>query len=249
MSFELLAVISLVFLAIGDLIVGVVNDAVNFLNSALGAKVTSRKVIMIVASIGIIIGTTFSDGIIEVTRKGIFYPEHFSLNEAILIFTAVSIADIILLDLYSTFGLPTSTTVSVVFELLGAAFVLAWLKVGNSEKAWEVINSASAIKIIMGILLSIAVAFSVGLIAQFISRMLFTFNYKPRLQRWGFLWCGIALTAMVFFIILKGGNHATFMTPEIKTWISNSTSIILGGCFVFFTILSYVLIKCRVNIL
>ncbi|PIZ72859.1 hypothetical protein COY07_02655 [Candidatus Peregrinibacteria bacterium CG_4_10_14_0_2_um_filter_43_11] len=249
MSFELLAVISLVFLAIGDLIVGVVNDAVNFLNSALGAKVTSRKVIMIVASIGIIIGTTFSDGIIEVTRKGIFYPEHFSLNEAILIFTAVSIADIILLDLYSTFGLPTSTTVSVVFELLGAAFVLAWLKMGNSEKAWEVINSASAIKIIMGILLSIAVAFSVGLIAQFISRMLFTFNYKPRLQRWGFLWCGIALTAMVFFIILKGGNHATFMTPEIKTWISNSTSIILGGCFVFFTILSYVLIKCRVNIL
>ncbi len=183
-SFELLAIIALVFLAFGDLIVGVVNDAVNFLNSAIGAKVTTRKTILLIAAIGVIIGATFSDGIIEVARKGIFYPEYFGMTEAIIIFTAVALADIILLDLYSTFGLPTSTTVSVVFELLGAAVIVAFWKMGSFTEAWTVINSTSAIKIITGIVFSIGIAFGLGLLVQFITRLLFTFDYKSRLKKW-----------------------------------------------------------------
>ncbi|MBU2524127.1 inorganic phosphate transporter [Patescibacteria group bacterium] len=248
-SFELLAVIFLVSLAFGNLIVGVVNDAVNFLSSAIGAKVAPLKTIMIIAGIGIIIGSTFSDGIIEVARKGIFYPENFALSEAIIIFTAVAFADIILLDLFSTFGLPTSTTVSVVFELLGAALVLAWLKIGNLSEAWHVINSSSATKIILGILFSVAIAFILGLIAQFATRLIFTFDYKEKFKRWGFLWSGIALTSIIFFILIKGGKHATFMTPEFKDWIANSTFQILIICFVFFSFISLILIKIRANIL
>ncbi len=248
-TFELIAVIALVLLAFGDLIVGVVNDAVNFLNSAIGAKVAKMSTIMIIASIGVIIGATFSDGIIEVARKGIFFPEMFSLDEAIIIFTAVAITDIVLLDLYSTFGLPTSTTVSIVFELLGAAFVLAWWKIGDFNEAWTVINNASAIKIIVGILLSVAVAFVIGFIGQVITRMIFTFDYKKRFNKWGFLWSGVALTCLLFFIILKGGKHATFMTPDIKKWISLNYMNIVWGAFIFFSTLSFILIKLKVNIL
>jgi len=248
-SFELLAVLTLVILAFGDLIVGVVNDAVNFLNSAIGSKVTSRKVILIVASIGIIIGTTFSDGIIEVARKGIFHPEFFSATEVITIFAAVALSDIILLDLYSTFGLPTSTTVSIVFELLGAAFIFALLKVGNMEQAWEAINSASAMKIVVGIVLSIGIAFFSGLIVQFFTRLIFTFNYKPRIKKWGAVWSGVALTSLLFFILMKGAKHATFMTNDIKEFINGHTLEILLSTFVTLSVISYGLIKKNVNIL
>ncbi|MBT4916973.1 hypothetical protein HN709_02800 [Candidatus Peregrinibacteria bacterium] len=249
MNFELLAVIALVILAFGDLIVGVINDAVNFLNSAIGSKVAKRTVILSVAAVGIIIGSTFSDGIIEVARKGIFYPSFFDTTEVIIIFTAVAIADIILLDLYSTFGLPTSTTVSVVFELLGAALAMALWKTGSLTNAWEVINHASASKIILGIVLSVGIAFSAGLIVQFISRLIFTFDYKERFKRWGFIWSGVALTSLVFFILMKGAKHATFMTPEIKDIISTNSYLILSACFVFFSGISLILIKSRVNIL
>lgn len=249
MNFELLAVIALVVLAFGDLIVGVINDAVNFLNSAIGAKVAKRTVILSVAAIGIIIGSTFSDGIIEVARKGIFYPSFFDTTEVIIIFTAVAIADVILLDLYSTFGLPTSTTVSVVFELLGAALAMALWKTGNLGDAWEVINHASASKIILGIVLSVGIAFTVGLIVQFITRLIFTFDYKDRLKKWGFLWSGVALTSLVFFLLLKGAKHATFMTPEIKDWVSANTTLIITACFIFFSAISAILIKNRANIL
>lgn len=248
-SFELLAIICLVALAVGNLIVGVVNDAVNFLNSAIGAKVCSRKVLMLIASVGIIIGATFSDGIIEVARKGIFHPEFFSLQEVIIIFTAVAVSDLLLLDLYSTLGLPTSTTVSVVFELLGAALILAFWKIGDFDQAWEAINSASAIKIIVGILFSIGIAFTVGLIAQFITRLIFTFDYKSRLKKWGFLWSGMALSCLLFFLLIKGGKHANFMTVEIKEWITTHVTLILGLSFIIFSIISYVLIKTRANIL
>ena len=248
-SFELLAIICLVALAVGNLIVGVVNDAVNFLNSAIGAKVCSRKVLMLIASVGIIIGATFSDGIIEVARKGIFHPEFFSLQEVIIICTAVAVSDLLLLDLYSTLGLPTSTTVSVVFELLGAALILAFWKIGDFDQAWEAINSASAIKIIVGILFSIGIAFTVGLIAQFITRLIFTFDYKSRLKKWGFLWSGMALSCLLFFLLIKGGKHANFMTVEIKEWITTHVTLILGLSFIIFSIISYVLIKTRANIL
>ncbi len=249
-TFELLAIIALVALAAGNLFVGVTNDAVNFLNSAIAAKAAPRKIILLAASIGVLIGATFSDGIIEVARKGIFHPTFFTAHEAIIVFTAVAIADIILLDLYSTFGLPTSTTVSIVFELFGAALVMAFWKVGgNFDAAWEAINSASAMKIILGILLSVGVAFMLGLIVQFITRILFTFDYKSRLKSWGFLWCGVALTSLMFFLLLKGGKHASFMTDDVQAWVSTHTLLILGSCFVVFSLLSLVLIKARVNIL
>ncbi|HCW31915.1 MAG: phosphate permease [Candidatus Peregrinibacteria bacterium GW2011_GWE2_39_6] len=247
--FEWLAIVCLVCLAFGDLMVGVANDAVNFVNSAIGAKVASRKVIMLVASIGVIIGATFSDGIIEVARKGIFNPEFFTLQEAIILFTAAAMADLILLDLFSTFGLPTSTTVSIVFEIFGAAFILALLKLGNLDQAWETINSASAIKIITGIFLSIGVAFIVAIIVQFITRLLFTFDYHSRLKKWGFLWSGVALTCLFYFILVVGGKHATFMTEGTKGWIEGNLNMLLGSSLVVLSVISYTLIHRGVNIL
>jgi len=243
LSFELLAVIVLVVLAFGDLIVGVVNDAVNFLNSAIGSKVASKKTIMIVAAVGLFIGATFSDGIIEVARKGIFHPSFFELKEVIIICTAVALADIVLLDLYSTFGLPTSTTVSIVFELLGAAFILALWKTGSFDGAWEAVNSASALKIIIGILLSVAVAFVAGLVAQFVTRLILTYDFWPRMKTWGVLWGGAVLTALLFFILLKGGKHAPFMTPEVKEWIKFNTLNILWMSYIAFTVFSFVFIR------
>lgn len=248
-SFQILALIVLIIMACGDLIAGVVNDAVNFLNSAIGAKVSSRKVIMLIAAIGIIIGATFSDGIIEVARKGIFHPEFFNVTEVIMVFTAVAITDLILLDLFSTYGLPTSTTVSVVFELLGGALFLAYLKTGSMDIAWTAINSESAIKIITGILLSIVVAFSVGLVVQFITRLIFSFNYKEKMEKWGFLWSGIALTCLLFFILIKGGSHVSFISSDAKKWIAENTNIILGWSLAAFSVISFALIKARVNIL
>lgn len=249
-TFELLAIIALIALAVGNLFVGVTNDAVNFLNSAIAAKAAPRKIILLAASIGVLIGATFSDGIIEVARKGIFHPTFFTATEAIIVFTAVAFADIILLDLYSTFGLPTSTTVSIVFELFGAALVMAFWKVGGDfDAAWEAINSASAMKIILGILLSVGVAFTLGFIVQFVTRLLFTFDYKSRLKKFGFLWCGVALTSLMYFLLLKGGKHASFMTDEMHGWIAANTLEVLGVCLVVFSIFSFFLIRRKVNIL
>lgn len=249
MTFQLLAVITLIVLALGSLMVGVVNDAVNFLNSAIGAKAAPKRIIMAVAAVGVLIGATFSDGIIEVARKGIFHPEFFTLNEAIIIFTGAIIANIILLDLFSTFGLPTSTTVSIVFALFGAALSTALLKVGDWDAAWEAINSSSAMKIILGILLSVGLAFAIGVVAQFITRLVFTFNYGRRFKRWGFLWAGIALSALVFFILIKGGKHATFMTDDLQEWVSTHTLTIMAVSFVVFALLSKILIWLKVNVL
>ncbi len=249
MNFELLAIITLIVFAVGDLIVGVVNDAVNFLNSAIGSRVASRKTILLVACVGIVIGTTFSDGIIEVTRKGIFNPQFFTTTEVIIVFTAVAFTDIILLDLYSTFGLPTSTTVAVVFELMGAAFMMALLKMKDLDAVWAVINSASALKIITSILLSVGIAFIAGLITQFVTRLIFTFDYKEKIKRWGFLWSGVAMTALVFFILLKGSEHATFMTPKLQSFITSNTYIMLIISIVVFSISSAILLRLKVNIL
>jgi phosphate/sulfate permease len=249
LNFEILAGIFLVLFACGDLFVGVANDAVNFLNSAIGSKVSSRKIIMLTASIGLLIGATFSDGIIEIARKGIFHPQFFSVTEVLMIFLAVAISDVVLLDLFSTFGLPTSTTVSLVFELLGAAFILAFLKLDNFDQAWQAINSASAIKIITGIFLSIAISLVVGLIIQFITRLIFSFSYQEKFKKWGFLWSGIALSALVFFILIKGGSHATFMSAATKGWINEHTGIILLMSLIIFSFISQILIYLKHNIL
>ncbi len=232
----------LILLAISDLVVGVSNDAVNFLNSAIGSKAAPFKVIMIVAAVGILVGATFSSGMMEVARKGIFHPQEFYFSEIMFIFLAVMVTDVILLDLFNTFGLPTSTTVSIVFELLGAAVAISVIKLTNlpedsTKELGDFINSGKALAIISGILLSVVVAFSVGAIVQYIARLLFSFNYKKRLKYFGGLWGGFAITAITYFILIKGAKGASFMTDELKDMIQNNTLLILVGSFVAWTVL------------
>ncbi len=240
--------------AIMDLMVGVSNDAVNFLNSSVGSRVAPRHTIMIVASLGILAGVTFSSGMMEVARKGIFHPKFFVMPELITIFLAVMIADILLLDLFNTFGLPTSTTVSIVFELLGAAIAVSIVKISQSDQNMmvlaEYINTGKALAIISGILLSVGIAFACGAIAQFATRLLFTFDYQKRLRRYGGLWGGLALTMITYFILIKGSKGASFMTPEMVTWIKAHTWTIISGGFVGFAVLFQVLmVTTRINIL
>lgn len=237
----LVLVIVLFILAISDLIVGVSNDAVNFLNSAIGSKAAPFKVIMIIAALGVLVGATFSGGMMEVARKGIFHPEYFYFSEIIIIFLAVMITDIILLDTFNTFGLPTSTTVSIVFELLGAAVAMSIIKIASSPETakdiGEYINTSNALAIIFGILLSIVIAFSIGALVQYITRIAFSFNYKKRLKYFGAIWGGIAITAITYFILIKGAKGASFMSDEAKLLIKENTLLILGTSFVAWTIL------------
>ena len=183
-SIYLFILIGLITLAFADLIVGVSNDAVNFLNSAIGSKVLSFKTLMIVASIGVFVGCVFSSGMMEVARKGIFNPGEFMFNEIMIIFMAVMITDIFILDLFNSWGLPTSTTVSIVFELLGASVAMALIKIGIDSGSFSdlaiYINTSKATQIIMGILLSVFIAFSVGAIVQWVSRVLLSYNYKNK---------------------------------------------------------------------
>ena len=184
--FYLFIVIVLIVFAISDLIVGVSNDAVNFVNSALGSKAATFRTIMIIAAIGVLVGTTFSSGMMEVARKGIFNPEFFYFKEIMIIFLAVMITDVLLLDLFNTAGLPTSTTVSLVFELLGAAFAISTVKIiqaGATMATYaEYINTSKVVAIISGILLSIAIGFTIAAFVQYIARIMFTFNYKEKVK-------------------------------------------------------------------
>ena len=254
MDFFQVAIVILFGLAVSDLIVGVSNDAVNFLNSSVGSRVAPRHVIMIIASLGILAGVTFSSGMMEVARKGIFHPQFFTMPELMVVFLAVMLTDIILLDLYNTFGLPTSTTVSIVFELLGAAVAVSMLKVIQAghglSQVLDYINSAKALAIIGGILLSVVVAFFVGAVIQLLSRMLFTFDYQKRIRRYGALWGGAALSMITYFILIKGSKGASFITPETLAWIKGHTGFILLISFVASAILLQLLLWfTRVNIL
>ncbi|MGB5819203.1 MAG: inorganic phosphate transporter [Saonia sp.] len=247
-------IILLFVLAISDLIVGVSNDAVNFLNSAIGSKVTSRRNIMIVASLGILVGATFSSGMMEVARKGIFNPEYFFFSEIMVIFIAVMITDIILLDLFNTFGMPTSTTVSIVFELLGAAVAVSLLKINTSGESLgslgNYINSSSALVIVSGIFISILIAFSIGSIIQYFSRLLFTFHIAKKIVWAGIIWSGAALTALTYFLLIKGIRGASFISDEFIAWMLNNTSVLLAICFVLWSIiLSLLHTFFKVNIL
>ncbi len=233
-------IIVLFALAITDLVVGVSNDAVNFLNSAIGSKTARFRNLMIITSIGIVLGAVFSGGMMEVARKGIFHPEHFYFDEIMFMFMAVMLTDIILLDTFNSLGLPTSTTVSIVFELLGAAVAMSIIKISNDPNALsmgEYINTQKALMIILGILLSVVIAFSVGALVQWLSRLLFSFNFENRIKYFGGIFGGIALTSITFFMIIKGVKNAPFMTSEIKDWIHDHTLIILGGSFVFWTVI------------
>ena len=201
-------IIALAFLAIADLVVGISNDAVNFLNSAIGSKAISFRTIMIVASVGVAVGAIFSSGMMEVARKGIFNPGEFMFNEIMIIFMAVMITDILLLDFFNSLGMPTSTTVSIVFELLGAAVAMALIKIGASggdfSEVVNYINTSKASQIIFGILLSVVVAFSIGAIVQWVSRLLLSYNFQRKANWVGALFSGIALTAITYFIFMKG---------------------------------------------
>ena len=248
------AVALLFAIAIADLVVGVSNDAVNFLNSSVGSRVAPRHIILIVASLGILAGVTFSSGMMEVARKGIFHPRFFVMPELITIFLAVMITDILLLDLFNTFGLPTSTTVSIVFELLGAAIAVSLVKIFHSDQSLLVladyINTGKALAIISGILLSVGIAFICGALAQFATRLVFTFKYEKQLRRYGGLWGGLALSMITYFILIKGAKGASFITPSMETWIQTHTWTIIGAGLAGFTVLFQLLmLTTRINIL
>lgn len=247
----LCVVIFLFLLAIFDLSVGVSNDAVNFLNSAIGSKAASFKRVLIVASVGVFIGAAMSNGMMDIARHGIFRPEYFSFYDLICIFMAVMVTDIILLDIFNTLGMPTSTTVSMVFELLGATFVVAIIKMAGGADLGlsDLLNTEKALSVILGIFLSVAIAFFFGTIVQFISRTIFSFNYRSKLTWKIGIFGGICATAIVYFLLIKGIKDLSFMTPELKGWINSHTSLIIGGCFLFFTLLMQLLHFLKVNVL
>lgn len=245
-TFYLGLVIILFLLAISDLIVGVSNDAVNFLNSAIGAKVAPFRIIMLVAALGVLVGATFSNGMMEVARKGIFHPDQFVFAEIMIIFLAVMITDVILLDLFNTFGMPTSTTVSLVFEIMGAAVAIATYKIRHNPDhgvgdLGVYINSEKALAIISGILLSIVIAFTVGALIQYISRLIFSFDYKRSMRFFGGMFGGAAITAITYFMLIKGAKDASFMTPTAQAWISTHTTAILLYGFISWSIFLQVL--------
>ncbi|NCC72897.1 MAG: phosphate permease, partial [Sphingobacteriia bacterium] len=241
MDIYLIIVIVLIAFAISDLIVGVSNDAVNFLNSAIGSKVAPMYVIMIIASVGVAIGATFSSGLMEVARSGIFHPGEFTFSEIMVIFLAVMVTDIILLDLFNTFGLPTSTTVSIVFELLGSAVAVSVIKIyASSESLAELgkyINSAKALAIISGILLSVIISFTIGAIVQYFARLIFTFSYEKTLRYYGSIFGGLAITTITFFMIIKGAKGASFITEGMAQWLETHTFHIIVYGFIAWTAL------------
>jgi phosphate/sulfate permease len=255
MSIEILFVglLILVSFAVFDLIVGVTNDAANFLNSAIGSRVAPYAVIMIIASSGILAGVTFSSGMMEVARKGIFHPQFFTMPELFTIFMAVMLTDILLFDFFNTHGLPTSTTVSIVFELLGAAVAASIIKIMHASgdlSLGEYINTAKAMLIVFGILLSIVVAFFSGALVQFVTRLIFTFDYEKRLKRYGALWGGVAMATITWFILVKGAKGASFMDPEAVLWIKSNSLLILVSIFAVSAIVLQSLITFfQVNIL
>jgi phosphate/sulfate permease len=239
-------VIALAFLAIADLVVGVSNDAVNFLNSAIGSKAVSFKTIMIVASLGVAFGALSSSGMMEVARKGIMNPSMFMFNEIMVIFMAVMITDIILLDFFNTLGMPTSTTVSIVFELLGASVALALFKIYNNDSETisdlgNYINNEKAVQIILGILLSVVVAFSIGAIIQYISRLILSFKFEEKNKWFSSIFSGVAITSISYFILIKGLKGSGILSNEIKMWVSENTIYLILINFVIFTLVSHVI--------
>ena len=251
-TFYLIIVIFIFLIAIFDLSVGVSNDAVNFLNSAIGAKAAPFKVIMAVAAIGIFVGASMSNGMMDIARHGIYQPQYFYMNEIMSILLAVMLTDVVLLDIFNTMGLPTSTTVSMIFALLGGTFALAIVKTINSAGALQMgdlINTDKALQVIVAIFVSVAIAFFFGVLVQYIARLIFKFNYRKQLKYFGALFGGFAATSIIYFILIKGLKESTLMTPENRQWIHDNTQILLGCCFLCTTILMQVLMWCRINIL
>ncbi len=240
----------LFLLAIFDLMVGVSNDAVNFLGSAVGAKVAKFRTIIIVAAVGVLCGAMFSNGMMTIARNGIYHPEYFGFIDVLTICLAVMVTDVILLDIFNSLGLPTSTTVSMVFELLGGAFAIALIKTmaDDSLALGDLLNTSKALSVIMGIFVSVAIAFFFGAVVQWISRLIFTFNYKPRMKYLIGIFGGIAATSIVYFILIKGLKDSAFMTADNKAWVQQHTLMILACCMVGFTLLMQVLHWLKINV-
>ena len=250
----ILMLIALGTLAVLDLVVGVSNDAVNFLNSAVGSKALKYRNIMIIASLGVFLGAATSSGMMEVARKGIFVPGEFYFNELMYIFMAVMITDILLLDFFNTIGLPTSTTVSIVFELLGAAVIMALIKITESDtetlaNLGQYINSAKALEIILGIFLSIIVAFTTGALVMFLSRLIYSYSFRNNSKLLQAIFGGVAITAITYFIIIKGIKGSA-LYDSFKDILNNYQFLIILLSFAFWTLLGYLLLKfTKVNIL
>ena len=246
----LLIVVFLLCLAIFDLFVGVSNDAVNFLQSAIGAKVATFRTVLIVASVGVAIGAAMSSGMMDVARHGIMLPAHFSFQDVMVVFLAVMVTDVIVLDMFNNLGMPTSTTVSLVFELLGGAFVLTMLKLhaDPSLQFSELLNTDKALSVIIAIFVSVAIAFFFGIVVQWISRLVFTFNSSRRSLLSTALFGGLAFTALSYFIFLKGFGKSPYMPSEIRQYVEGNICFLLAGIFVVSTLVMTVLCYIRVNI-
>lgn len=244
-------VVFLFVLAVFDLMVGVSNDAVNFLQSAIGAKVAKFKTILTIAAIGIFTGAAMSNGMMEVARNGVFHPSFFSFQDVMFIFLAVMASDIVLLDIFNTLGMPTSTTVSMVFELLGGTFALALMKVAGdpSLHVADLMNTSKALTMIMAIFVSVAIAFVVGAFVQYISRTLFTFVYKNNSLKWKIgIFGGLAFTAIIYFMLIKGLGNVSFISDAAHEWINTHSWTICGICFVVTAVLSQVLYALKINV-
>ena len=275
-TFYLVIVSFLIVLAIFDLVVGVSNDAVNFLNSAIGAKVAKFRTIVTIAAIGVFAGAALSNGMMDVARHGIMTPEYFSFTDVICVFLAVMVTDVILLDIFNTLGMPTSTTVSMVFELLGGAFAIALIKIldgavdveGVPLTLGDLLNTEKALSVILGIFLSVAIAFVFGLLVQWIARMVFSFTYRVNGTTTSYenlktstphglfsssvkigVFAGIAVTSIIWFLLINGLKGSSFMTPELKTLINDNTWLILGGGFVSFSVIMIVLSAFKLPVL
>ena len=244
-------VVFLFILAIFDLMVGVSNDAVNFLQSAIGAKVASFRAILTVAAVGIFFGASMSNGMMDVARNGVFHPSMFSFEDVMFVFLAVIASNIVLLDIFNTLGLPTSTTVSMVFALMGGTVAIALIKTAGVPGAniGEMMNTSKALTMIMAIFVSVAIAFVVGIVIQYLSRLIFTFTYKGPALKWKIgIFGGLAFTAIIYFMLIKGIGGLSFMSEESRGWIGTHSLTICGICLVVSTIVSQILYSLKVNV-
>lgn len=244
-------VIFLFVLAVVDLSVGVSNDAVNFLNAAIGSRAASFKVIIAIAAVGIFVGASLSNGMMDVARHGIYQPQHFYFSEIMCILAAVMLTDVVLLDIFNSLGMPTSTTVSLVFELVGGTVAIALMKIaasGGALQLGDLLNTEKAFTVILGIFLSVAIAFFFGMVVQYLARLLFSFNYKKSAKYFIGLFGGLAATSIIYFMLIKGLKDSTLMSGDLKTSIYAHTDSIVWGCLVFFTLLMQLLYYFKINV-
>lgn len=250
-TFYLFLVIFLFVLAVVDLSVGVSNDAVNFLNAAIGSRAASFKVIIAIAAVGIFVGASLSNGMMDVARHGIYQPQHFYFSEIMCILAAVMLTDVVLLDIFNSLGMPTSTTVSLVFELVGGTVAIALMKIaasGGALQLGDLLNTEKAFTVILGIFLSVAIAFFFGMVVQYLARLLFSFNYKKSAKYFIGLFGGLAATSIIYFMLIKGLKDSTLMSGDLKTSIYAHTDSIVWGCLVFFTLLMQLLYYFKINV-